>query len=102
MTIREKIKQRSAAPIERVEIDGLGEVGVRRLKTGQMLDLSKLPAEQAGVALVASSIVEDDGAPVFANPAAVQDTDWQIVQQLINACNAVNGLQAKVEAAEKN
>lgn len=101
-SIRETIKQRSTAAPERVTIDRIGTVGIRRLKTGEMLELSRLPNDQGGLAMVAACVLDDDRKPVFDSPDDARETDWQTMQALLRECQRVNGLGAKVEDASKN
>lgn len=101
MSIKEKIKARRAAEVQHVEIAGLGEIGIRRIRTREMLELSQLPDGQSGVALVVLCAVDEEGGPLFASADEVNDLDWPLTQALMKACSEVNDLGSKVESAAK-
>lgn len=101
MNLRDRINARAAS--QRVQLPGdLGDVNVLRIKTRDMLELSKLDANKAGMAMVARCVADDEGKPIFASTDEVADLDWVLVQALLGACYQVNGIQAKIELAQKN
>lgn len=100
MSIKDIILARDNAQIVTSNVPGIGPVRIRRLKAKQMLDLANLPPQQATLVMIAASVCDDDGEPVFVNAAAVEVCDWGIVQALAKAVPLVNSLD--VESAAKN
>lgn len=101
MSIRETIMQRKQR-VERVKIDDLGEVSILKIDGGTLMELSMLKPADAGVALIAKCVMDDDGRPIFNSADEVKSIEWVLVEKLLNACNEVNNLQSKIEAASKN
>lgn len=104
MKLNEAIAARSQKRIEPVDlnIEGIEPVHVLRLNVGQVLKLAKLGDEEGGLRLVAESIVDEAGSPVFENIDQLRAIDWQLCQALIDASNQINGLADRKEQAGKN
>lgn len=100
MNLREMLKAPADQTVS-VEVPGVGPVLVRKLKTRDILDLTKMPSEKAGLAMVVKAVVDEAG-PVFSSIDQLMDMDWQTSQALVDACMSVNGLKNKLETAEKN
>lgn len=77
-------------------------VNVRRLKTHEMLEISKHRDDsKAALAMVACALQDEDGSVMFTFDE-VQALDWALTQELIAAVYKVNGIRGKIEAAAKN
>lgn len=99
--IREKIKARKRCVVNE-PIEGLGDVPILKLDVNDMIALGALPKEQQNRAMVAKCVMDEDGAPVYADGQEVGEGEYDLFQQLLGACYKVNGIAAKIEAAEGN
>lgn len=82
------------ARAQKKEIPVLGEVQVRRLSAGEMLEIGE--KTRPGLHLVLTAVQTDAGKPMFESIAQIQACDWDVVSALIDACNEVNKLPKSV------
>jgi hypothetical protein len=81
--------------VETVSIPALGEgvaVQVRRLSVAEMLRIGKRPDDTRPQEMAVACLMDEEGNPLFADAAAVNECDWAVFQPLLDEMNRVNGL----------
>lgn len=73
------------------------KVRFRILKVGEILDLAKIEDGSLSLRLIAASVVDRDGNPMFTDPS--RQLDWPLLTPLAEKAMELNHLQ--VEEAEK-
>lgn len=96
-SLREMLAERKqAGQLHQERIEGLGLVGIRRLKASEVFGL---PDENSGLAMVAAAVLDEEGKPLFANVDEILELDWPLANALLKACNKLNAMD--VESAGK-
>ena len=96
MSLKDKIGK---CRVETRELAGLGAVSVRCLSARQMLAIGELPQGERAAELVAASVLDEAGEPLFACAHDAGEIEWTIFRAMLEAVNQVNALD--VEEAEK-
>jgi hypothetical protein len=89
----------SKSPLE-TNVEGFGTFKIRCLKAREAMAFQKMEGEQYVYATLAATVLDAQGAAVFASPEAVAEADWALVRELRAAYLKVNNLS--VEAASGN
>ncbi len=84
------------ARVETRVIPVVGEVQIKRLSAGKMLEIGRQKA--SGLHQVLES-VQIDGKPAFASIAEIEALDWDVISALIEVSSEVNRLPSGRDSA---
>ena len=107
MNKQDYIARITARKVERVNIEGVGEVCLRPLTLKARFDVQALVGEgrlfDAMATTITGALCDDDGALLFDDPAQVADIDGTVLEKIATEAMRVSGLdRASHEDAEKN
>jgi len=95
-TIRERLEAMRMEPsIRVVNVEGLGDVRIRRLTAGRGNAIIDQYGDDSSYAMVVECLLDENDKPVYTDVDELRREYWPLAQNLVRECNKVNLISVK-------